>query len=283
MAERCDAPGVKAHATRAEAREGVWASTWRRWPGPDQAAGSRPRTFVTQRPGARGTAEPAAPVADVAGSTRRAIADNLERQAAIPQVTDFRTVDCTALEARRGELGISPLPLVIAALTRTVAEHPALNARWHDGDVEDRGGDQRRRRHRHRTRVSGRRAARSRERRHRRALARRSSALPTAPGRDRSTPGRDARARPIAVSNTGSYGSEAGTPILSPGTSHHPRDRRDRAESARRGRRGRCPARVHPELHVRPPGARRRHRGARPHRPGAAAWRTSRAWETCRA
>ena len=74
----------------------------------------------------------------LAGSTRRAISDNLERQAAIPQVTVFRTVDCTALEARRGELGTSPLPLVIAALTRTLAEHPALNARWHDGDVEER-------------------------------------------------------------------------------------------------------------------------------------------------
>src|SRR6187200_726686 len=59
--------------------------------------------------GGRGTAEPTTPGSTLAGATRRAIADNLERQAAVPQVTVFRTVDCTALEARRGELGTSPL------------------------------------------------------------------------------------------------------------------------------------------------------------------------------
>jgi hypothetical protein len=43
----------------------------------------------------------------------------LTRQAAIPQVTPFRTVDCTALEALRAEIGVSPLPIFIAALVRT--------------------------------------------------------------------------------------------------------------------------------------------------------------------
>ena len=37
--------------------------------------------------------------------TRRAIADRLSEVAAIPQVTTFRTVDCTALEAVRARLG----------------------------------------------------------------------------------------------------------------------------------------------------------------------------------
>ncbi|TMK61401.1 MAG: hypothetical protein E6G54_00210 [Actinobacteria bacterium] len=50
---------------------------------------------------------------------RRAIAANLERQAKIPQVTTFRTVDCSALQPFRAELGVSPLPVVVAALTRS--------------------------------------------------------------------------------------------------------------------------------------------------------------------
>lgn len=172
--------------------------------------------------GGRGVTAPATagstlPGSTLAGSTRRAIADNLERQAAIPQVTVFRTVDCTALEARRGELGTSPLPLVIAALTRTVAEHPALNARWHDGDVEERGAinvglavDTER----------GLVVAVLRD-----ALGRGIADLATeikrlADGaRSGSLTPAEMTGATVAVSNTGSYGSEAGTPILSPGTS----------------------------------------------------------------
>lgn len=149
--------------------------------------------------------------------TRRAIAANLERQAAIPQVTTFRTLDCTALQAFRKVAGVSPLPVVIAALAATVADHPICNAAWggdhlamraavHVGlaadterglvvpvlrDAQAKGiaeiaGD-----------VS------------RLADAARAGVL--APG--------DLTGATIAVSNTGSYGSEAGTPILSPGTS----------------------------------------------------------------
>ena len=129
----------------------------------------------------------------------------------------FRTVDCTALEARRGELGTSPLPLVIAALTRTVAEHPALNARWHDGDVEDRAAinvglavDTERG-----LVVAVLRDAASH------GIADLSTEIRRLADGARSgslTPAEMTGAT-VAVSNTGSYGSEAGTPILSPGTS----------------------------------------------------------------
>ena len=52
--------------------------------------------------------------------TRRAIADRLTEVAAIPQVTTFRTVDCTALEAVRADLGVSPLPVVRSGARRGV-------------------------------------------------------------------------------------------------------------------------------------------------------------------
>jgi pyruvate dehydrogenase E2 component (dihydrolipoamide acetyltransferase) len=163
------------------------------------------------------TASSPLPGSTLAGSTRRAIADNLERQAAIPQVTVFRTVDCTALEARRGELGTSPLPIVIAALTRTVAEHPVLNARWHEGDVEERAAihvglavDTERG-----LIVAVLRDAASHgivdlaaEIKHLADGARSGSLTPA-----------EMAGATVAVSNTGSYGSESGTPILSPGTS----------------------------------------------------------------
>ena len=157
------------------------------------------------------------PGSTLAGSTRRAIADNLERQAAIPQVTVFRTVDCTALEARRGELGTSPLPIVIAALTRTVAEHPALNARWHEGDVEERAAinvglavDTER----------GLIVAVLRDAVGHGIVDLAAEIKRLADGaRSGSLTPAEMTGATVAVSNTGSYGSEAGTPILSPGTS----------------------------------------------------------------
>jgi 2-oxoisovalerate dehydrogenase E2 component (dihydrolipoyl transacylase) len=54
---------------------------------------------------------------------RARIAANLERAATIPQVTTFRTLDCSALEAFRSELGLSPLPIVAAAIARTARGH----------------------------------------------------------------------------------------------------------------------------------------------------------------
>jgi pyruvate/2-oxoglutarate dehydrogenase complex dihydrolipoamide acyltransferase (E2) component len=147
---------------------------------------------------------------------RRAIAANLERQAAIPQVTTFRTLDATALDAVRGELGVSPLPLVIAALARVIADHPLLNASW-SGDA-----------------ISVHRAVhvgiaadterglvvpvvRGAEALGVAALAAEIARLAAA-ARDGTLHPDEATGATIAISNTGSYGSEAGTPILSPGT-----------------------------------------------------------------
>lgn len=148
---------------------------------------------------------------------RRTIAETLGRQAAIPQVTAFRTVDCEALEAFRGELGVSPLPVVIAALCRTVGEHPMLNAAWAEEGVTTRDE----------INVG---IATDTERglvvpvvhdAEGRGIAELASEIRRVAGaaRDGSLAPADLVGATIAVSNTGSYGSEAGTPILSPGTS----------------------------------------------------------------
>jgi pyruvate/2-oxoglutarate dehydrogenase complex dihydrolipoamide acyltransferase (E2) component len=145
---------------------------------------------------------------------RRAIARRMERSAAIPQVTTFRTVDATAMEEVRAELDVSPLPLFVAALCRTVVAHPTLNATWADDAIvtpvevhvgvavdSDRGlfvpvihdaG----------SRGVGELSVEIR----RLAEAVRAGSL---------TPD-DAAGSTISVSNTGSYGSEAGTPLLNP-------------------------------------------------------------------
>jgi pyruvate/2-oxoglutarate dehydrogenase complex dihydrolipoamide acyltransferase (E2) component len=62
---------------------------------------------------------------------RRTIAENLTRVVReVPQVTTFRTLDCTALEEFRHEAGLSPLPIVIRALADVCAEHRSLNASY---------------------------------------------------------------------------------------------------------------------------------------------------------
>lgn len=147
---------------------------------------------------------------------RRAIAENLERLSAVPQVTTFRTVDCSALDEVRRELGVSPLPVVVAALAATVPAHPLINACW-GGDAifvsravhvglaadTDRGlvvpvlKD-----------AASKGIAALAEEIRRLGEAARAGAL----GPEELT------GATVAVSNTGSYGSEAGTPILSPGT-----------------------------------------------------------------
>ena len=151
------------------------------------------------------------------GLQRQAIARNLERQAAIPQVTTFRTVDCSALESMRRELGVSPLPIVIAALCRTIGSHRELNAAWVDGALLER----------HDVHVG---IAADTERglvvpvvrdaatRSIGELASEITRLAEA-ARSGSLSPEELTGATIAVSNTGSYGSEAGTPILSPGTS----------------------------------------------------------------
>jgi pyruvate dehydrogenase E2 component (dihydrolipoamide acetyltransferase) len=147
---------------------------------------------------------------------RRAIADRLTDAAAIPQVTTFRSIDCTALEEVRGELGLSPLPLVVRALATACLAHPLLNARWTEDAIEVS------------TRVHvG--IATDTERGLvvpvlRDAVG--ASALEVAAeiarlaeaARSGSLRPEELRGATIAVSNTGSYGGEFGTPILVPGT-----------------------------------------------------------------
>jgi pyruvate dehydrogenase E2 component (dihydrolipoamide acetyltransferase) len=148
-------------------------------------------------------------------SVRRAIAARLTASAAIPQVTTFRTLDASALERVRAELDLSPLPIAVVALADTIREHPLLNARWTEEAIvvprsvhvgiavdTDRGlvvpvvRD-----------VVGRRAAEIADEIRRLAGAARDGSLaPT-----------DVGGSTISVSNTGSYGSEAGTPLLNPG------------------------------------------------------------------
>jgi 2-oxoisovalerate dehydrogenase E2 component (dihydrolipoyl transacylase) len=146
---------------------------------------------------------------------RRAVAQRLSQVAAIPQVTTFRTVECTALEAVRGNLGVSPLPVFVRALSEVVRDHPMLNATWTDEallvhdkvnvgiatDTErglvvpvvmDAGS-------------LGIGEIASEIDRLARA-AREGSLKPT-----------NTSGETIAVTNTGSYGSEFGTPLLNPG------------------------------------------------------------------
>ena len=149
---------------------------------------------------------------------RRQIAASLTVQAAIPQVTTFRAVDCTALQHYRKELGLSPLPVVVAALCRTVQTHPLLNARWAGDHIELRGAvnvgiavDTDRGlvvpvvQDAGRTPVS--------------VLASQITRVARGARSGKLTLDDIAPTPTIAVSNTGSYGSEAGTPILSRGTS----------------------------------------------------------------
>jgi 2-oxoisovalerate dehydrogenase E2 component (dihydrolipoyl transacylase) len=146
---------------------------------------------------------------------RKAIAENLTKAAGIPQVTTFRTVDCTALDGFRHELGVSPLPVFVRALAEICGEHRMLNASW-NGDrilvhrgvnvgiatdterglvvpvLEDAGSKG---------------IAAIDDEIVRLAKVARSNTL----SRD------DVSGATIAVTNTGSYGSEFGTPLLNPG------------------------------------------------------------------
>lgn len=145
---------------------------------------------------------------------RRTIARRLEQAAAIPQVTTFRTVDASALEVSRGELGVSPLPVFVAALCRVIVAHPILNAAWADDAIllhDD-------------VHVG---VAVDTERGLMVPVVRWTSTLGIAQlaeeirrlaesaRRGSLSPG-DSTGATISVSNTGSYGSEAGTPLLDP-------------------------------------------------------------------
>ena len=149
---------------------------------------------------------------------RRAIAENLTRQAAIPQVTTFRTVDCSDVEAMRQQIGLSPLPIVVAALAQTVGAHPLLNAAWGTQHIELR------RRVNVGIAVDTDRGLvvpvlQGAEARGLEALAGEITRLADEARRGVLALEDQVAPATIAVTNTGSYGSEAGTPILSPGTS----------------------------------------------------------------
>jgi 2-oxoisovalerate dehydrogenase E2 component (dihydrolipoyl transacylase) len=146
---------------------------------------------------------------------RRAIAENLKRTAAIPQVTTFRTVDATALEDLRTELGLSPLPVFVRALAEVTAEHRWLNAAWSERGIRlhasvnvgiatetERG-----------LVVPVLRDARSKGSGE---IATEIARLAKRARSNELTPA-DTSGATIAVSNTGSYGSESGTPLLNPG------------------------------------------------------------------
>ena len=173
------------------------------------AAGAEP--FVLRRselPEDAELIEPASPV-------RREIARRLTEVAAIPQVTTFRTVDCTALDAYRHELDVSPLPVFVAALARTCADHPTINASWEDDGI-----------HLFRSVHVG--IATDTERGLMVPVLRNTDAIGIAgiaaeirrladAARGGHLHPDDLRGSTISVSNTGSYGSEAGTPLLNPG------------------------------------------------------------------
>lgn len=146
---------------------------------------------------------------------RKAIADRLAQVAAIPQVTTFRQVECSALETVRGELGVSPLPLFVRALAEVCADHPMLNSSWAGDRIlvhrivnvgiatdTERG-----------LVVPVLRDARAR------SVAQIDEEITSLAERARSNAlSRDDLAdATIAVTNTGSYGSEFGTPLLNPG------------------------------------------------------------------
>jgi 2-oxoisovalerate dehydrogenase E2 component (dihydrolipoyl transacylase) len=189
----------------------------------DTVRGTGPDGRVTDQDVRRAAASP-----EVAGNdettsdtieldhVRRQVAATLTAVAAIPQVTTFRTLDCSELQAFREELGVSPLPVALAALCRTMPAHPLLNARWAEDHLElrstinvaiatdterglmvpvlqDAGARG----------IAGLKAEISRL-----AGAAREGTLSLEDIRPTAT---------IGFTNTGSYGSEAGTPLLTPG------------------------------------------------------------------
>lgn len=148
-------------------------------------------------------------------ATRASIAERLTQAAAVPQVTTFRAVDCTELDRHRRELGVSPLPIVVRALAEVCIEHPLLNASWTGSSI----------------RVHGRVDAGIATDTERGlvvpvvkdagelgigALAAEISRLAAAARAGDLTPMELGEAT-VTVSNTGSYGSESGTPLLNPG------------------------------------------------------------------
>ncbi len=182
--------------------------------------GSGPGGRVTRQDVERAAAGSDSDDLEVVGISpvRRTIAENLTRVVReVPLVTTFRTVDCTGLEAVRHELGVSPLPVVARALVEVCRQHPYLNASYRANEdrillfravhlgiatdterglvvpvVRDAGSLGILALAREVARVAG--------------LAREGRLAPA-----------DMSGGTITLTNTGSYGSESGTPILTPG------------------------------------------------------------------
>ena len=190
--------------------------------GPDGRVTSEDVAAAARATGMRSFVEPAVETApydaiDVSG-VRKMVADRLTKVVReTPLVTTFRTVDCTELQAIRVQLGLSPLPIVMKALADTCTRHPLLNAAWSNdpptihrfgrvdagvgidtdhglmiGVVRDVG-------------------ARTAE-----EIAVEIRRLADA-ARTKTLELKDRIGSTLTVSNTGSYGSEAGTPIPEPG------------------------------------------------------------------
>jgi pyruvate dehydrogenase E2 component (dihydrolipoamide acetyltransferase) len=106
-------------------------------PGEGQAPpgeGIAPAVEAKERAGARALWTVMMPTdADVRpiSMIRRTIAENLTRVVReVPQVTTFRTLDSTTLEAFRKEAGLSPLPILVRALADVCKDHRSLNASY---------------------------------------------------------------------------------------------------------------------------------------------------------
>ncbi|MEO8477363.1 MAG: dihydrolipoamide acetyltransferase family protein [Actinomycetota bacterium] len=149
---------------------------------------------------------------------RRTIAERLTAVVReVPHVTTFRTVDCSALLEVRETLGVSPLPLFVKAVAETCRAHAVLHSSWHGESGEI---------HVPRACHVGIAADTDKgltvpvvhgvwelavpelhaEIRRLAEAARAGSLTPE-----------ELTGGTISVSNTGSYGSEAGTPIINPG------------------------------------------------------------------
>lgn len=145
-------------------------------------------------------------------SVRRTTAERLIEAAKVPTVTTWRTIDCSALERVRAELRLSPLPIVVRALALVSTKHPSINASWSDRAIlvhrrvhvgvatdTDRG-----------LLVP---VVLDADRLGVREIADRIGEL-VAAARDGGLTPAQVTGHTITVTNTGSYGSEAGTPLL---------------------------------------------------------------------
>jgi pyruvate dehydrogenase E2 component (dihydrolipoamide acetyltransferase) len=145
---------------------------------------------------------------------RRTLTERLTQAAAAPTVTTWRTLDCSALERVRAGAGLSPLPYVVCALADVCRRHPRINSSWTEEAIlvhrrvhvgiatdTDRG-----------LLVP---VIHDADRLGAVATAERIDEL-AAKARNGSIRPEDVTGHTITVTNTGSYGSEAGTPLLNP-------------------------------------------------------------------